>query len=106
MNKMKIKKNDTVVVISGKDRGKNGKVLRALSDTNRILVENVGLHKKNQRPRKSGQKGEVISMPSTIHVSNVMLYCSHCGKGVRTGSQVSANGKEKVRVCKTCKSAI
>lgn len=106
MNKMKIKKNDTVVIISGKDRGKSGKVLRVSADTNRVLVENVGLHKKNQRPRKNGQKGEVISMPSTIHASNVMLYCSHCGKGVRAGIQVAAGGAEKVRICKTCKNAI
>lgn len=106
MTKIKIKKNDSIVVISGKDRGKSGKVLNIYTNTNRVLIEGIGLKKKNQRPRKSGQKGEIITMPSSIHISNVMLYCSHCGKGVRVGFQKSESNVEKVRICKKCKSII
>lgn len=105
MKKIKIKKNDTVVVISGKDRGKSGKILDVRTESDRVLIEGVGLKRKNQRPRKSGQKGEVITIPAPIHVSNVMLYCSHCGKGVRSGIQITGSG-EKMRICKTCKNTI
>ena len=106
MNKIKIKKNDAIVVISGKDRGKRGKILNVHADTNRVLIEGIGLKKKNQRPRKSGQKGEIITVPSPIHISNVMLYCSHCGKGARAGFKVLQEDSQKVRICKKCKNII
>ena len=106
MSKLKIKKNDSIVVIAGKDRGKSGKVLNVDTDTSRLLVEGVGLHKKNQRPRKSGQKGEVVTIPSSIHISNVMLYCSHCGKGTRTGFQITSPAVGKIRICRKCKNSI
>ena len=106
MTKIKIKKNDSIIVISGKDRGKSGKILNIYTAKNRALIEGLGLKKKNQRPKKSGQKGEVITIPSSIHISNLMLYCSHCSKGVRIGFQISQNGGEKVRICKTCKNTI
>lgn len=104
MKKLTIKKQDTVVVISGKDRGTRGKVLRVIPSENKILVEGVGLKKRHQRPRRSGQKGEIITMPSPIHRSNVMLYCTSCGKGVRVGSRVENN--QKTRVCKKCGNVI
>ncbi|MEK9175260.1 MAG: 50S ribosomal protein L24 [Patescibacteria group bacterium] len=106
MNKIKIKKNDAIVVISGKDRGKRGKILNVHAGKNRVLVEDVGLKKKNQRPRKSGQKGEIITVPSSIHISNVMLYCSHCGKGARAGFKALQEDSHKVRICKKCKNII
>ncbi len=101
----KIKKGDTVVVVSGKDRGKNAAVLRVFPKDQKILVEGVGLKKKHQKARRSGQKGEVISMPTRIHISNAMIYCSHCGKGVRVGYQISSDGT-KQRVCRTCNNTI
>ena len=102
---MKIKKGDTVQIISGKDRGKSGKVLRAFPKPEKIIVEGIALRKKHQRPRKQGQKGEVVSLPSPIHASNAMIFCSHCGRGVRAGYQVSGDGK-KIRICKKCKNEI
>lgn len=97
---MKIKKNDNVIIITGKDRGKQGKVLRVLAEDEKVLVEGMNLRKKHQRPRKEGEKGQMIDMPHPIHISNVALYCASCGKGVRMGAKV--NGKKKVRVCKKC----
>lgn len=97
---MKIKKNDNVIILTGKDRGKQGKVLRVLTEDNKVLVEGMNLKKKHQRPRKQGEKGQVIDMSHPIHVSNVALYCTSCGKGVRMGAKL--NGKKKVRVCKKC----
>lgn len=101
----KIKKGDHAVVISGKDRGKSGKVLAVFPARMRILVEGIGLRKKHQRPRRAGQKGEVITMPTSIHMSNALLYCSHCKKGVRTG-YTTASKENKHRICKKCANAI
>ncbi|MBI2023115.1 50S ribosomal protein L24 [Candidatus Giovannonibacteria bacterium] len=101
---MKIKKNDNVVVIAGKDRGKSGKVLDSFPRIGKIVVEGVALRKKHQRPRKEGQKGQVISMPAPIDASNAMLFCKNCGKGVSVGYELT-EGK-KTRVCKKCKNEI
>ncbi|MDO8523291.1 MAG: 50S ribosomal protein L24 [bacterium] len=103
--KTKIKKGDSVVVISGKDRGKTAKVINFFPKTYRIVVEGVAIKKVHRRPRKQGQKGEIVSLPSPIHVSNVLLYCKSCGKGTRTGFQFLDDGK-KIRICKKCKSEI
>jgi large subunit ribosomal protein L24 len=97
---MKIKKNDTVLIISGKDKGKKDKVLQVFPKENRILVARVNLRKKHQKPRKSGEKGQIIQMPGPIHISNVKLICSKCGKAVRTGYKFEA--KKKERICKKC----
>ena len=105
MATIKIKKGDHIVVIAGKDRGKSGKVLSVFSSRMRVLIEGVGLKKKHQRPRRAGQKGEVITMPTPIHISNTMLYCSHCKKGVRTGYALLPEG-EKQRICKKCNNHI
>lgn len=108
MRKLKIKKHDTVVVISGKDRGKRGKTIDVFPEKNKVVVEGVALKKKHQRPRKAGQKGEIITLPSPIDVSNVMLYCSHCARGARVGFIVALEQgmKTKQRVCKKCKNFI
>lgn len=102
---MKIKKGDIVKIISGKDRGKQGKVLSAFPKTQKIVVEGVALRKKHQRPRRQGQKGEVVTLPSPIHVSNAMLFCRNCGRGVRAGYQILEGGRN-VRICKKCKNEI
>lgn len=105
MQKPKLKKGDAVVIISGKDKGKNAKVLKVFPDSEKILVEGVAMRKIHRRPRKAGQKGEVISAATPIHISNAMLYCKHCGKGTRVGYQSLDDGK-KVRICKKCKNEL
>ncbi|HEY4497911.1 MAG TPA: 50S ribosomal protein L24 [Candidatus Paceibacterota bacterium] len=108
MIKLKIKKNDTVTVISGKDRGRRGKVIDVFPETNKMVVEGVAFKKKHQRPRKAGQKGETVTLPSPIDASNVMLYCSHCARGVRVGfvGGTKQSAAPKQRVCKKCNNAI
>jgi large subunit ribosomal protein L24 len=101
---MKIKKDDNIIVISGKDRGKQAKVLKVVLGESKIIAEGIGLKKKHQRPKKSGQKGQVVTLPAPVDSSNVMLYCKNCGKGVRTGYLLS--GDTKSRICKKCKNEI
>ena len=97
---MKIKKGDTVLIISGKDKGKKGKILQVFLKENRILVAQVNLRKKHQKPKKSGEKGQIIQMPGPISVSNVKLICSKCGKAVKVGYKIE--GEKKYRFCKKC----
>lgn len=94
-----------VEIISGKDRGKRGKVLTVSPKSEKIIVEGVAIRKKHQRPRKAGQKGEVITFPTPIHSSNALVLCARCGRGVRAGLQILEDGR-KVRVCKKCKNEI
>ena len=93
-----------VEIISGKDRGKQGKVLKVFLKNEKILVEGVSLRKKHQRPRKQSQKGEVVTLPTPFHVSNAMLFCKNCGKGSRAGYKFSDS--VKIRICKRCKNEI
>jgi len=97
---MNIKKGDNVIVKTGKDLGKKGKVLKVFPALGRIVVEGVSIGKKRQKPRKSNEKGQVIERPMPLDVSNVQIFCSSCGKGVRLGSK-EVKGK-KVRVCAKC----
>ncbi len=101
---MKIKKGDTVKILSGKDRGKTGKITHVFSDRNRVVVEGVNVHKKHTRPKKQGQKGQIIQMPMPVNASNVMLICTSCGKATRIGVKII--DKKKFRVCKKCKAEI
>lgn len=110
---MKIKKDDTVLIISGKDREKRGKVLRVLPKEKRILVEGINLRKKHQKAKKSGEKGQIVEMPSYIHISNIELICPQCGKSTRVGYKIISNSKNqkskrkfKIRICKKCKGEI
>lgn len=88
------------MVRSGKDRGTKGKITHVLSALDRVVVEGVNVRKKRQKPRKQGQKGQVLEAPHPIHRSNVLLFCEKCKKGVRFGTQIS--GAKKVRVCRHC----
>ncbi|MDP1538691.1 MAG: 50S ribosomal protein L24 [bacterium] len=97
---MKIKKGDMVLVISGKDRGKKGKVLQVFPKENRVMVEGVNLRKKHRKPKKSGEKGQIITLPGSVSVSNVKLVCSKCGKPTRGGYKIVE--KKKFRICKKC----
>ncbi len=101
---MKIRKGDTVKIISGKDKGKEGKVLKAIPKDNKIIIDNLNLAKKHRKPKKQGEKGEVIQIPKPIDVSNVMLVCPGCRQATRTGYKILESGKK--RVCKKCQSEI
>jgi large subunit ribosomal protein L24 len=94
---MHIKKGDTVVVITGKDKGKTGKVLHAIPKTNRVLVEGVNMVTKHQKPTAKVQQGGIIHQESPIHVSNVMIFEAKNKQGTRVGHKFLEDGK-KVRM--------
>ena len=97
---MNIKKDDKVIVLSGKDKGKQGKVLSADPKAMKVVVEGVNVATKHQKPMKQGQDGGIIKVETPIYVSTVQLVCPKCGKATRVGHKI-ADGK-KVRVCKKC----
>ena len=100
---MKIKKGDTVLIISGKDRKKTGKVLEVFPKDNRIIVENINIVKKHIRPKRTGEKGQKVEVPRPLDVSNVKLICPKCKKAVRAGYGLISRGREKkFRICKKC----
>jgi large subunit ribosomal protein L24 len=101
---MKIKKNDQILIISGKDKGKKGKVLSVFPLSEKLIVENANLVKKHRRPRRQGEKGQLIAIPKPLHISNVKLICSKCGQAARVGYKMTETGK--MRVCKKCKQEI
>jgi len=101
---MKLRKGDTILVISGIDRGKKSKILQVFPKERRILVEGVNLRKKHQRPKRSGEKGQIVNLPGPMSVSNVKLFCQKCGKAARVGFKFM--DKNKVRICKKCKQEI
>ncbi|MBC7075431.1 MAG: 50S ribosomal protein L24 [Syntrophomonadaceae bacterium] len=98
---MHVKKGDTVVVITGKDVGKKGKVLRVLPKENRVIVEGVNRVKRHQRPSRAIPQGGILQIEAPLHASNVMLLCTKCKKPTRVGKKILDNN-EKVRVCKKC----
>ncbi len=97
---MKIKKDDKVVIIAGKDKGKTGKVMHAFPKDGQVIVEGLNLMKKHVKPRKQGESGQIIEFPAPMDVSNVKLICSSCGEATRVG--IEKEGKNKKRVCKKC----
>ncbi len=99
-----IKKGDKVKILSGKDRGKTAKVIRVLPKEERVMVEGVNLVKKHRKARVAGEKSERITMPASIHISNVMLICPKCSKSTRLGAK-RIDGK-KVRICKKCQAEL
>ena len=96
----KIKRDDLVLVIAGKDKGRRGKVLRVFPRRNRVMVENVNVVKRHQRPTQTIQGG-IIEKEAPIHLSNVMLICPKCGESTRVGFKFLQDGR-KVRSCKKC----
>jgi large subunit ribosomal protein L24 len=98
---LSIRKNDTVEVIAGKEKGKRGKVLFVLPARQRVVVERVNFIKRHQRPTQKVRQGGIIEREGSLHVSNVMLVCGKCSKATRTGVQELADGR-KVRVCRQC----
>ena len=100
----KIRRQDNVLVLSGKDRGKMGAVRSVLTKSSRVIVDGVNMMKKHQRPTQTGgvpAPGGIVTREAPLHVSNVMLVCKECGKAARTGLRVRNDGI-KVRVCKKC----
>ncbi len=101
MNKMSIKKGDTVIVLSGKDKGKQGKVLEVNPKEKKVIVEKVNIVSRHTKPRQQGQEGGIIKKEAPLYACKVMRVCPKCSKPTRPASKTGADGK-KVRVCKKC----
>ena len=97
---MNIKKNDTVIVLSGKDKGKKGKVLVAMPKDSKVIVEGVNVATCHTKPRKQGEQGGIVKKETPIRACKVALYCGKCGTGVRVAYKVE--GDKKTRVCAKC----
>ena len=100
MKNLNVKKNDTVVVITGKDAGKKGKVLEVNAKANRVVVEGVNIVSRHTKARKAQEKSQIVKREAAIDVSNVMIICPKCGKATRVGHKIE--GDKKVRICKHC----
>jgi len=96
-----IKKNDTVMVIAGDEKGKKGRVRSVQPDKSRVIVESINIIKKHMKPSKQHQQGGIIEKEAPVHRSNVILVCPKCDKTTRLGNRTLENGK-KIRVCKKC----
>jgi len=101
----KIKRNDNVEVLSGKDRGKQGQVRRVLPKEGRAIVTGLNIVKRHQRPKQTNQTGGIIEMEAPLHLSKLMVICPSCGKAARLGIRQRADGK-RFRYCKKCDSEI
>ena len=97
---MKIKKGDTVQVLSGNDKGKTGEVLEVIPKTEKVIVKGVNIRKKHVKPRKQGEEGGILSIESAIHSCKLAVVCPKCGKPARIGYEIKKDGQ--VRVCKKC----
>lgn len=101
MKKLHVKRGDLVEVISGKDKGKQGKIVTAYPETGRVVVEGVATVKKHQKARRQGEESGILHMEAAIDASNVLRVCSKCGKAARTGVKILEDGS-KARYCKKC----
>ena len=101
-----VRKNDNVVVVAGKDRGKRGRVLRVLPARNRLVIEGVNLVKRHTRPNpQQNIKGGIVEREGSLHASNVQIVCPECGAATRIGHQLLGEGR-KVRICRKCDGAV
>jgi len=101
MGLRRLRKDDTVMVIAGKERGKTGKVLRVLPERNRVLIERINLVKRHTKPRGVQQPGGIVEREASVHVSNVVPICGRCNKPARIGHRRLEDGRA-VRVCRRC----
>jgi large subunit ribosomal protein L24 len=101
MNKMNIKKGDKVVVLSGKDKGKEGLVLEAMPKAGKVIVEGINIVSRHTKPRKQGEQGGIVKKEAAIYACKVQRVCPKCNKATRPAHKLLADGK-KVRVCKKC----
>jgi len=97
---MKIKKGDQVKIISGNDKGKEGKVMAVFPKEKRIVAEGINIRKKHVKPKRQGQKGELVKIPAPFSVSRAMIICPKCGKATKIGCKIIEN--KKYRTCKKC----
>jgi large subunit ribosomal protein L24 len=104
MNKIHVKKGDTVTIISGDDKGKKGKVLRVDDKKGRVVVEGLNMMKKHLRPNRDNPQGGIVQIPAPMKSSKVMIVCPSCGKPTRIAREKRNDGK--VRVCKQCNKVI
>ena len=104
MSLNRLKKGDMVKVLAGKDKGKTGKIIKAIPEKDRIIVEKVNFIKKHKRPDQK-TKGGVVEKEGALHVSKVALFCNKCNEGVRVRNKILDNGK-KVRICSKCNDVI
>ncbi len=102
---MKLRKNDNIKIIAGKEKGKTGKITNTLPKKGKVVIDGLNMYKKHVRPKRQGEKGQTISVSRPIDVSNVMLICASCGKTTRIGIEIAENGSKK-RYCKRCNVAI
>lgn len=102
---MKVRKDDTVVITAGKDKGKKGKVRRILPREDRVIVEGLNMVKRHSRTRGRARQAGIIELEAPVHISNVMLFCNKCGKPTRVGFRFLDDGT-KVRVCRNCSEMI
>ena len=101
-----VRKNDNVVIMTGKDRGKRGRVLKVLPARNRLVVEGANMVKRHTRPNPQRNiKGGIVEMEGSLHASNVQIVCPECGAPTRIGHQLLVDGR-KVRVCRKCDGAV
>ena len=104
MNNLNVKKGDTVIVISGKDKGKKGKILTAMPKDSKVIVEGINIATKHQKPRNEKQAGGLLKIPTALNACKVMRVCPSCGKPTRTAYKIEDG--IKVRVCKHCNETI
>ncbi|HKS04131.1 MAG TPA: 50S ribosomal protein L24 [Chthoniobacterales bacterium] len=102
---MQIRKNDSVIVIGGKERGKTGKVLRVLPEKDAVVIERLNMVKRHTKPRGPQQPGGIVEKEAAIHASNIMILCDKCNAPVRVGHKTLADGK-KIRICRRCNEAL
>jgi len=103
---MPIRKNDTVLVTTGKDRGKRGRVLKVVPDTNRLVVEGVNFIKRHTKPNPQRNiKGGLVEREAALHASNVQIVCPECGQPTRLGRRLLEDGR-KVRICRKCEGVV
>ena len=101
MKKMSIRKDDMVVVLSGKDKGKQGKILEVMPKEGKVVVEKINVGSRHTKPRKQGDQGGILKKEAPIYACKVQRVCPKCGKPTRAAHKVQADGK-KVRICKKC----
>jgi large subunit ribosomal protein L24 len=104
--KYKIKKNDTVMVVTGRDRGKTGKVMRVLPEHGRVIVERLNIVKRHTKPRGAQSPGGIVEKEAPIAISNVMVFCERCNAPVRVGVKKDVADGARSRVCRRCGEAL
>lgn len=105
---MKIKKDDLVLIISGKDKGRKGKIVAISQKERKVIIDGLNIIKKNIKPKKEGEKGKIVEVPRPIDISNVKLICPVCKKATKVFCKIKEDNKKKrkVKVCKKCNAEV